>query len=102
MFIFVCLVVSTLLVYFNLISERAASIVVFASAIAGVFFSSFGSARANDEKILLNSMSIGVLFCLVLIIISVAINGGFAVHTRLLALMAGIIASSFLGALFGK
>ncbi len=101
-FVCLCLIISAVLVYYNIISERTASIVFFASAIVGVFFTSYGTARANDEKILINSMSVGILFCIILLILSAITNGGLVLHTRTLALMAGVIASAFAGVLFGK
>ena len=98
----VALIISAVLVYFFVISEQTASIAVFAAIVIGVFISSFGTARANNSKILLNSMSIGVLFSVILLVVASIINKGFVMHTRTLALISAVIASDFIGVMFGK
>lgn len=96
------LLLSAVLVYFNIISTRVASIIVFAGAVIGVFVSSFGIARTSETKILVNAMSVGVLFCIILLICSAIINGELSFHTRTLFLIGSSLASSFIAALFGK
>ena len=90
------------LVYYNLLSERMVSTVVFIAAVTGCFLGALGSGRYSESKILLNSMFVGVIFSVLLLIVSAIVNGGFEIHTRTLALMFSALAASFTGALFAK
>ena len=96
--LFVCAV----LVYFNILSEKTVSIIVFIAAMLGVFIGSLGVSRTSEHRIILNALSVAVTFCLVLLLISTIVNHGIEPHTRTLALGGGIICAAFLGAIFGK
>ena len=96
------LLVSALLVYFNVISEQTASIIIFAAAILGVFISAFGIVRTNEHKLLLNALGIAFMFALIIFLISLIVNGKPVFHTRTLTLIGAAFLASFLGALFGK
>ncbi len=96
------LFIGAALVYFNVIAEKSAGVAVFITAMVGVFFGAFGVARTSEERLLINAMTVAVLFALFVFIISVGVNGGVILHTRTLTLMGGSILASFLGALFGK
>ena len=91
-----------LLVYFNVLSETTVSIIVFCAADVGVFIGAYGIARTSEHRLLLNALGIAVVFSLVIFLISLIVNGGFAIHTRTLTLIGGAFAAAFLGALFGK
>ena len=96
------LFIVAVLVYFNLLSEQSASIVVFGGAMIGIFIGSLGVAKASENKILINSLTVAFLFSLIIIITSLIINHGFELHTRTITLIGSTFAASFLGALFGK
>lgn len=98
----VFLIAGAALTYFNLIDERATGIIAFAGAAAGVFIGALGAAKTAENKILLNALLVSLLFCLLIFLGTLGINGGFAPHTRTLALLGAVIAAGFLGAVFGK
>ena len=96
------LFIGAVLVYFDILTEKTTSIIVFAVAIIGIFISSIGITKTSENRLLLNALSVALLFSLILFIASLEVNGGFAMHTRTYALMGGTFASAFLGVLFGK
>ncbi len=98
MTLFVC----ALLIYFNILSEKGASIIVFATAMAGVFFGAFGVARTSEKRLLLNAFGVAFIFSLVVFITAIIVNGSVVFHTRTLTLIGGAFAASLLGAIFGK
>lgn len=97
-----CILTVAALVCFNLLAENTAGIVVFSSVVAGCFLGAFGTSRVSERKILPNALSVGVLFCTVLLIISVSVNNSVALHTKTAALMGSMLCASILGAIFGK
>lgn len=96
--LFICAV----LVYFNVLSEKTVSVIVFIAAILGVFIGALGVSRISEHRIIPNALSVAVIFCLVLLLISAIVNHGITLHTRTLALAGGSICAAFLGAVFGK
>lgn len=98
----VALFVGATLVYFNLLSEKTVSIIVFFAAILGVFIGAYGVATISEQKLLLNALGVSVGFTLVVLLTSLIVNSGFALHARTVALIGGSFAAAFLGALFGK
>ncbi len=100
--VIITLFAGALLVYFNLISETTASIIVFAAAVIGVFIGAYGVSRTSEHNILINALGVALLFSVVVFIISLVVNSGFALHTRTLTLIGGSFAAAFLGALAGK
>lgn len=96
------LFIGAVLVYFDILTEKTTSIIVFAAAIIGIFISSIGITKTSENKLLLNAMSVALLFSLILFITSLAVNSGFTIHARTGALIGGAFASAFLGVLFGK
>ncbi|MDD6763437.1 MAG: TIGR04086 family membrane protein [Clostridiales bacterium] len=96
------LVAGAALTYFNLIDERTASIIAFAGAAAGVFIGALGAAKTAENKILLNAMLVSLLFCILILFVTLGINGGFTLRTRSITMLSSIMASGFLGAMFGK
>lgn len=97
-----CLFLSALLVYNNLISERNAGIIVFGGIVVGCFLGALGAAKASDSKILFNALMIGAIFSLTIIIASSAVNDGFVIHTKTMCIIISAFAASFFGAIFGK
>ncbi len=98
----ICLFTGGVLVYYNLLSERTVSVIVFAGAVIGCFLGALGSGRTSESKILFNALFIGVLFSLIVIIVSSVVNGGFQLHTRTTVLILSALAASFAGALFSR
>ena len=98
----VALFIGATLVYFNLLSEKTVSIIVFCAAILGVFIGAYGVAMTSEQKLLLNALGVAVIFTLVVLLTSLIVNSGFALHARTTALIGGSFAAAFLGALFGK
>ena len=96
------LLIGAVLVYFNVISEKAASIVFFVMIMLGIFLGAFGVVKASESKILVNALSLALIFSVIIIVVSLIVNNGFVMHTRTLTLIGGAFATSFLGALFGK
>ena len=97
-----CLFVSSILVYYNLMNERVAGVVVFAGAACGCFLGALANARTSESKILFNALFIGIIFSLVLLITSAIVNGGFKIHTRTGVLILSSLCASFAGALFSR
>ncbi len=100
--VIIALFICAVLVYFNITTEKTASVIVFAVTMLSLFISSFGVVRASDTKLLLNALCVALLFSVVIFITSLIVNQGIALHTRTLTLMGGTFASAFLGAVFGK
>lgn len=100
--IIVALFATAMLVYFNVLSETTASIIVFAAAAISVFIAAYGVSKTSEHRILINALSVAFLFSLMVFIISLIVNSGFALHTRTLTLIGGAFAAAFLGALAGK
>ncbi|MBR0366054.1 MAG: TIGR04086 family membrane protein, partial [Clostridia bacterium] len=65
-------------VYFNLASERAAGIAVFAGAVVGVFFGAFCAAKTAGGKKLFNALAVSVIFMSVLLLISFVLGSGMS------------------------
>lgn len=100
--VIITLFISAVLVYFNILSEKTASIIVFAMAMIGVFLAALGVAKASERKLLVNALGVAFLFSLIVFISSVIVNNGIALHTRTLTLIGGSFTTAFLGAIFGK
>ena len=98
----ICLFAGGVLVYYNLLSERTVSVIIFAGAVIGCFLGALGSGRTSESKILFNSLLIGVIFSAILLIVSAIVNGQFQIHTRTAVLILSTLAASFTGALFSR
>lgn len=90
------------LTYFNRTDERTASLIVFAGAVIGVFIGALGACKSAESKILLNALSVSLLFAALIVCGSLGINGGFAFHSRTIALLGSVMGAGVLGAMFGK
>lgn len=98
----ICLFVCGALVYYNLITQKLSNIILFIAFALSSLVGAFISAKVCEEKILLNSLSIGFLLSLVVFVTAIAINSSPALHPRTLILMGSILASSFIGAVLGN
>ena len=94
--------ISAMHTYFNSINERTAVIISFAGVVFGAFFASLGCVKASETKLLINSMSLCLVFSLLLFIISAIVNGGIHFDPASLTLYGSIFAAGFLAVLFGK
>ena len=99
---FFALFIGSTFVYYNLLSEKTVSVIVFCAASFGVFIGSFGVVRTSERRLLLNALSVALIFTLIIIITSISINGKLVFHVRTLALIGSSLFSAFLGALLGK
>lgn len=103
-FVLVCIVlfICAGLVYFNIINERLATIIIFTGVIISTFIGAFIVAKVNETKILLHSILVGVVLAITIFIITIIVNNSPALHPRTLALIGSMLASSFLGAIFAN
>lgn len=103
-FVIICVFILTTaaLVYFNIISQRIATIIVFGGIVTGVFIGAFIAARVCDSKILLNSLFVGILTSAILYIIAIVLNGTPSFSIKTAALFGSILASSVVGAIMAN
>ncbi len=103
-FVIICVFVLTTaaLVYFNIISQRIATIIVFVGIVTGVFIGAFIAARVCDLKILLNSLFVGILTSAMLYIIATVLNGTPSFSIKTAVLLGSILASSVVGAIMAN
>ena len=96
------LIILTVLMYFTNISDSAGNICMYAGTAAAVIAGAFFAARTADGKILFHSLSVGVLFIISLILISLAVNHKVTFNAHFLAVAAGSLLSAFTGAVLGN
>lgn len=85
--------------YFNLASERAAGVAVFAGATVGVFFGAFCAAKTADGKKLFNALAVSVIFMAVLLVISFILGSGMSFNAVKAALFGSVAAAGVAAAL---
>lgn len=83
-------------------SEGAAGVCAYASAIVGVFAGALFSAGKARTKSLLNAMPVSVFYIAALIVASLVLNGRINTDIHCISLMAGVILAGFLGAVCGQ
>ena len=98
----ICLCISAALVYYNIIPQRVANIIVFAGTVIGAFVGAFIIAKVSDEKILFHSLAVGIVLSLIIFIIAIITNSSPALHPRTLALIGSILGASVIGAILGN
>ena len=96
------LVIGSILIYYNLLREQTVSVGLFIGTALGIFLGAFVAAKNAFSRIILNSLSVSLLFILLIVITSISVNGGFALHTRTTILIISTLASGVLGAIFGR
>lgn len=101
-FICICLCVSAALVYYNVIPQQIANIAIFAATVVGTFIGAFIVAKVSDEKVLFNSLAVGILLSVIVFITAIIINNSPSLHPRTLALICSILGASVIGAISGN
>lgn len=96
------IIVFALLSYFGNPDERVVTVGVYAGVVIGVFVGSLAVAKASENKILLHSLIVSVIYLAILVAVSALINRELHFNTHFLTLTAGIIISGLLGAVVGK
>lgn len=99
---FGAVLISSAFVYFNILSEKSTSVIVFISVALGMFIGTYIISKNTEHKKLPNALLSAVLFTLIILIISSCVNDAFTLHTRTAALISAIFGSSVLGTLVGK
>lgn len=95
-------VIMAVISYLTGINDSAANVCVYAGAALGVFMGAFSAARTCGGRILLNSMSVSVLCMVILMILSLVMNGRINFNMHFLAVALGVFFAGFLGAITGK
>ena len=103
-FVIICGIIlsSAALVYFNIISQRIATIIVFGAIVAGTFIGAFIAARVCDSKMLLNSLFVGVFTSAILYVLAIILNGTPSFSIKTAALLGSVLASSVVGAIMAN
>ncbi|MDO5396794.1 MAG: TIGR04086 family membrane protein [bacterium] len=83
-------------------TEGAAGVCAYISAIVGVFLGSLFSAGKSGTKALVNAMPIPLIYIAVIIAASLILNGRINTDIHCLSLMTGVILAGFLGAVCGQ
>ncbi len=96
------LVISAVLVYFNILSEQTVSTGLFVGIVIGILLGAFIAARNAYSRIIVNSLSVSLLFVLLTLIGSAITNGGLTLHIRTTVLLISTVAAGILGAMLGK
>ncbi len=98
----VCLLICGMLVYFNLVTQNLSNIILFISFAISSLTGAYISAKVCEEKILLNSLLVGVLLSLAVFVTAIIINKSPALHPRTIILIGCIFLASFTGAVLGN
>lgn len=98
----ICLCICAGLVYYNLLTQKVGSTILFAVIVAGTLTGAFVSAKACEEKILLNAILVGIFMSLIIFISSIIINNSPALHPKTLALLGSIMGASVIGAIIAN
>ena len=83
-------------------TEGAAGVCAFISAIVGVFSGALFSAGKSGSKALINAMPVPLIYIAVIIAASLILNGRINTDIHCISLMAGILLAGFLGAVCGQ
>ena len=92
----------TVLEYFGTLDPKMAMVVVYVLSGISVAIGSVVTARISDSKILINCMLTALFYIVMLVILSVAINGSLMLSPVFLLLILGTLVCSFVGAVVGK
>lgn len=98
----VTVVILSVLMYFTNISDSGGNICIYAGTAAAVLAGAFIAARTADGKAFFNSSSVGILFIISLMLLSVTINHGVKFNMHFFAVTAGSLLASFVGAVAGS
>ena len=96
------LFILALLSYFTSVDEGIISASVYAGAAVSIFIGALYAARTCGSKILLNSLSVSMIYLAALATISLIIHHGIVFNMHFAAVIASGLGSGFLGAVVGK
>ena len=88
--------------YFTDVSASITNILFYACAAVGVFLGALVAAKKCDGRVLFHSLGVSVLCLLLLVLVSLAVNGGVNMDIHFLSVVFGTLFAGFLGALLGK
>lgn len=98
----VIIVIMAALMYFTSINESMASIGVYAGTAVGVIIGAIVSAKTAGGKTLFNCLAMGLLYLVVLALVTLAFNGNIAFNYHLLAVVGAVVLCSVFGAVVGR
>lgn len=93
--------VLSVFVFFMNISDKTVSTFIFALTAISVFIGAFVLAKNIDSRGLLNGLLLAVGYFAVLLILSLAINGGISFDSHNLLRLVSILAAGMLGGVLG-
>ena len=99
---FAALMLAALLAYFARAADNVVTALIYAVSAAGVTAGSAITAKSCQKRISINCMLVAVLYIVMLIIMSAAVNGAVKLNTRFLLLIPGTLICAFFGAVIGK
>lgn len=92
----------SVLAYFTDINDTAVTVSAYVAVIIGIMTGSFIMARVAPTKKLLYVILVCAVFTLVLLILSMLLNGRVLLKAHTAGLIGGIFAASLLGAVIGN
>lgn len=99
---FILLLILAVVEYFSNISENVIVYLVYASVILSVLVGSFAVSKSSDSKALIHSLILCTVYFIVLILLSLGINGRIVFNTHFFAIAGGIFGAGVLGTIIGK
>lgn len=99
---FIMIVIMAVLMYFTSINESVAAIGVYAGTAVGVIIGAIVSAKTAGGKTLFNCLAMGLLYLVVLALVTLAFNGNIAFNYHLLAVVGAVILCSAFGAVIAR
>ena len=97
----ILLIIVTLMVYFGDFADRTVSLLILSSSSISVFASAFILARNILGGGLINGLVLGIMYCAVLIVLSVIINGAIAFDAGNITRLTVVPAAGMLGGVWG-
>lgn len=88
--------------YFTDVSASLTNILFYAGAAFGVFFGAFVAAKNCNGRVLFHSLAVSVLCLILLVVVSLTVNGKVNTDMHFLSVVLGTLFAGFLGALLGK
>lgn len=89
------------IVYFSNLQERTVSAMVFGGTAVSVFLGAYFLARSVESKGLLNGFILAICYFVVILAISVAVNGGVSFSTSNVLRLLACLAAGSLGGVLG-
>lgn len=99
---FVFILILACLSYFTDISESVITIGVYAAMALGVILGSVAVSRGAEHKVLIHAIILCVIYAVILVCVSLIINGGIQLNLHTAVVIAGIFMAGLLGCRLGK